>query len=80
MRNRGLQNYEDLITFVDDRPGHDRRYAIDAGKIRKELGWSPLHDAASGIARTVEWYLQNRKWCEAVTSGNYERQRLGLAG
>ena len=67
------------IQFVDDRPGHDRRYAIDAGKIRSELGWTPAHDIASGMASTVAWYLQHLQWCGVVTSGNYERQRLGLA-
>lgn len=79
MQKRGLGNYEDLIVFVADRPGHDRRYAIDASKICDELGWTPQHDAVSGIARTVEWYLQNQNWCDAVTTDQYERQRLGLA-
>jgi len=80
MQTRGLSSYEDLIVFVDDRPGHDRRYAIDAGKIRRELGWQPAHDAASGIASTVQWYLDNLDWCTAVTSDTYQGQRLGLAG
>lgn len=80
MQQRGLQTYEELITLVDDRPGHDRRYAIDASKISSELGWAPRYDAAAGIAKTVAWYLQHQEWCTAVTSGNYERQRLGLAG
>jgi len=79
MQDRQLASYEDLITFVDDRPGHDRRYAIDASKIRQELGWQPAHDAASGIARTVQWYLENRDWCEVVTRDEYDRQRLGVA-
>jgi dTDP-glucose 4,6-dehydratase len=69
---------ESLITFVQDRPGHDRRYAIDAGKIRRELGWCPEHDFASGIRRTVQWYLDNTAWVARVNSGEYQRQRLGL--
>ena len=69
---------ESLITFVADRPGHDRRYAIDAGKIRRELGWRPEHDFASGISRTVEWYLDNPQWIARVGSGAYRRERLGL--
>ncbi len=67
-----------LITFVRDRPGHDRRYAIDAGKIRRELGWQPEHDFASGIRRTVKWYLDNPQWVSRVASGAYRRERLGL--
>jgi dTDP-glucose 4,6-dehydratase len=67
-----------LITFVEDRPGHDRRYAIDAGKIERELGWKPRVSFAEGIARTVRWYLENGRWIERVTSGQYRRERLGL--
>ena len=67
-----------LITFVTDRPGHDRRYAIDAGKIKQELGWSPREDFDSGLERTVRWYLDNQTWCQRVTSGAYRRERLGL--
>jgi dTDP-glucose 4,6-dehydratase len=67
-----------LIKFVKDRPGHDRRYAIDAGKIQRELGWQPEHDFASGMRRTVQWYLDNPQWVARVTSGAYQRQRLGL--
>ena len=67
-----------LITFVQDRPGHDRRYAIDAGKIRRELGWRPEHEFASGIRRTVQWYLDNSQWVARVASGAYQRERLGL--
>jgi dTDP-glucose 4,6-dehydratase len=69
---------ESLIEFVTDRPGHDRRYAIDAGKIRGELGWSPRHDFESGLRRTVKWYLDNPQWVERVTTGVYRRERLGL--
>lgn len=80
MQQRGLDTYEALITFVADRPGHDRRYAIDASKIRKELAWEPAHDAVSGIAQTVAWYISQRDWCHAVTASEYDRRRLGLAG
>jgi len=72
--------YEDLITFVQDRPGHDRRYAIDASKARRELGWSPRETLASGLGRTLDWYLANRAWCDAITQGTYRRERLGLKG
>ena len=67
-----------LIKFVKDRPGHDRRYAIDAGKIRRELGWSPQHDFESGIRQTVQWYLDNPRWVQRVCSGAYQRERLGV--
>ncbi len=67
-----------LITFVTDRPGHDRRYAIDTTKIRRELGWEPREDFRSGLRRTVEWYLANPDWVERVTTGKYRRERLGL--
>jgi dTDP-glucose 4,6-dehydratase len=67
-----------LKTFVKDRPGHDRRYAIDAGKIRRELGWAPTENFESGIRRTVKWYLDNAEWCARVQDGSYQRQRLGL--
>jgi dTDP-glucose 4,6-dehydratase len=69
---------EGLITFVKDRPGHDRRYAIDATHIERELGWRPEHDFAAGIRQTVEWYLNNPRWVQRVSSGAYRRQRLGL--
>jgi dTDP-glucose 4,6-dehydratase len=62
---------EELITFVPDRPGHDRRYAIDAGKIRAELGWEPAHGFADGLRATVRWYLENRPWWEQILSGAY---------
>jgi dTDP-glucose 4,6-dehydratase len=78
LRNRGLAHYADLKTFVPDRPGHDRRYAIDASKARAELAWEPKQTLDSGLERTVDWYLQNRAWCETVQRGTYDRQRLGL--
>lgn len=67
-----------LITFVKDRPGHDRRYAIDAGKIKAQLGWKPKHNFESGLAETVGWYLDNRAWWEPIRSGAYQGERLGL--
>ena len=70
---------EELITFVTDRPGHDARYAIDAGKIAAELGWKPRHTFASGLRETVKWYIDNRGWWERVRSGVYRGERLGLA-
>jgi len=78
MRKKGISSYASLKKFVPDRPGHDRRYAIDATKIRSELGWMPLNDFDSGIARTIEWYLENREWCRQVLEGKYSRERLGL--
>lgn len=71
--------HEQLITFVADRPGHDLRYAIDAGKIRRTLGWEPRETFESGIAKTVSWYLDHRGWCQRVTDGSYRRERLGVA-
>jgi dTDP-glucose 4,6-dehydratase len=73
----GGRTYRDLKTFVPDRPGHDRRYAIDATKIRRELGWTPRHTFEQGIAATAKWYLANRDWCEQVQAGRYDRTRLG---
>ena len=68
---------ESLITFVKDRPGHDRRYAIDASKIEQELGWTPSENFDSGMARTVDWYLDNQAWVGRVLDGSYRMQRLG---
>jgi dTDP-glucose 4,6-dehydratase len=69
--------YSDLITNVQDRPGHDRRYAIDATKIQRELGWQPEETFESGIRKTVQWYLDNLEWCRRVQAGSYQRERLG---
>ena len=71
--------HANLINFVADRPGHDLRYAIDASKIRHELGWRPRETLASGLQRTVEWYLDNLDWCAAVRARGYDGERLGLA-
>jgi dTDP-glucose 4,6-dehydratase len=74
---RGVRNYSALKTFVPDRPGHDRRYAIDATRIRQELGWRPQHDFDAGLGQTVRWYLAHAAWCASVQSGKYQRERLG---
>jgi dTDP-glucose 4,6-dehydratase len=70
--------HKNLIEFVTDRPGHDQRYAIDASKIETELGWRPEETFASGLRKTVQWYLDNSTWCERVLDGSYQQQRLGL--
>ena len=72
-------NRRELITFVTDRPGHDRRYAIDASKLERELGWKAEEDFDSGLARTIDWYLDNRWWWEPIRSGSYAGERLGKA-
>ena len=66
-----IQSYSDLITFVSDRPGHDKRYAIDATKIKVDIGWKPVEDFRSGLRKTVIWFLENTEWCDRVTSGAY---------
>jgi len=75
-----IQHYEDLITFVADRPGHDVRYAIDASKIQRELGWTPEETFETGIRKTVEWYLANENWWKRVKDGSYQGERLGVIG
>jgi len=75
--NPPLSSYSQLICFVKDRPGHDLRYAIDASKIEKELNWLPKYTFDTGIRKTVLWYLNNKKWCQDVQDGSYQRQRLG---
>ncbi|MBN1441837.1 MAG: dTDP-glucose 4,6-dehydratase [Planctomycetes bacterium] len=79
LASRAIREYAALKTFVTDRPGHDRRYAIDSTKIREELGWQPRYDFEAGLRSTVQWYLDHRGWCEAVRSGKYRGERLGLA-
>lgn len=71
------RSYKEQITFVKDRPGHDHRYAIDASKIERELGWKPQETFESGIRKTVQWYLDNRQWWERVLNGSYQLGRLG---
>ena len=71
--------HKNLKTFVQDRPGHDRRYAIDGSKIKAELGWAPKYGFEEGMRKTIQWYLDNSQWCENVTSGKYKGERLGTA-
>jgi dTDP-glucose 4,6-dehydratase len=71
-------SYRSLITYVEDRPGHDRRYAIDASKIQRELGWQPKETFESGIRKTVHWYLENMEWCRRVQDGTYQNKRPGI--
>lgn len=73
----GIVNYKDLITFVKDRPGHDLRYAIDASKIERELGWKPQETFETGLRKTVLWYLENRDWWQRVLDGDYRLDRIG---
>ncbi len=72
-----MTHYASLLTHVADRPGHDRRYAIDASKIQQELNWVPTETFESGLRKTVQWYLENLAWCQRVQDGSYQRQRLG---
>lgn len=72
------KSYREQITFVKDRPGHDMRYAIDASKIQRELGWVPKETFKTGIVKTVDWYLNNLDWCQRITDGSYRRERLGI--
>lgn len=76
-KQSGIVSYRDLITFVKDRPGHDFRYAIDAGKIKDELGWCPEETFESGMRKTVQWYLDNEIWWQRVMSGAYKLERMG---
>lgn len=73
------QRYRELITFVQDRPGHDLRYAIDAGKIERELDWTPKETFETGLRKTVLWYLENQDWCARIQEGSYRSRRLGLS-
>jgi len=74
----GVSSFSDLITYVKDRPGHDVRYAINANKIQRDLGWEPRENFESGIKKTVEWYLNNHEWCENIQNGSYKLERLGV--
>lgn len=74
----GVSYYRNLITYVKDRPGHDLRYAIDAGKIANQLGWKPQETFETGMKKTVQWYLNNLVWCRHIQDGSYCRERLGL--
>lgn len=71
---------EDLITFVKDRPGHDRRYAIDPAKIHKELGWLPQTSFAEGIKKTIKWYLDNEDWWQRIINGEYQNYYMKMYG
>ncbi|HVM97981.1 MAG TPA: dTDP-glucose 4,6-dehydratase [Candidatus Acidoferrales bacterium] len=79
LKEAGVTSYRELKTFVPDRPGHDRRYAVDASKVQNELGWHPKYNLEAGLRATVQWYLANRDWCASVQDGRYGRERLGLA-
>ena len=74
----GPASRRNLISFVTDRPGHDRRYAIDASKLERELGWKAKEDFDSGLAKTVRWYLENRVWWQAILDRGYHQSRIGL--
>jgi dTDP-glucose 4,6-dehydratase len=71
-RPKGVEHYQDLITYVTDRPGHDLRYAIDASKIKQDLGWVPQESFETGLRKTVEWYLNNQEWVQHILSGEYQ--------
>lgn len=74
---RTSEQLKELVAYVDDRPGHDQRYAIDASKIASELGWKPLESFESGMDKTIEWYLRNPEWCQEIAETKYARERLG---
>jgi dTDP-glucose 4,6-dehydratase len=77
-RPAGVNRYRDLIAFVEDRPGHDKRYAMDASKIGRELGWRPRESVETGLRKTVQWYIDNPDWWRRVLDGTYRRERLGI--
>ena len=77
IKNNKINSYSELITYVKDRPGHDVRYAIDASKINKNIGWEPLENFESGIRKTIEWYLNNHNWADNIQNGSYKLSRLG---
>ena len=72
-----LSSYKELITYVKDRPGHDFRYAIDASKIKNELGWQPKYNFKNAISNTIDWYLQNKNWWDSILNNKYNLERLG---
>ena len=74
----GMSSFNELITYVKDRPGHDVRYAINASKINRDLDWEPKENFESGIQKTVGWYLNNMSWSENVQNGSYKLERLGV--
>ncbi len=78
INNKELNSYSELITYVKDRPGHDLKYAIDSKKIQENLGWKPHENFDSGIRKTIEWYLDNNRWCENIQNGSYKLERLGV--
>ena len=73
-----IKSYKDLIEFVKDRPGHDKRYAIDASKISKQLNYNPEESFESGLTKTIKWFLDNQDWCQDVLNSCYHGERLGL--
>lgn len=77
--SKTLSSYQELITYVKDRPGHDRRYAIDASKIAHELNWQPKETFETGMKKTIQWYLNHLDWCQQVQDGSYQRERLGVS-
>jgi len=77
---QGIKKYEELISYVEDRPGHDKRYAIDSSKISKNLDWKPIESLDTGIRKTVDWYIKNKLWWQKVLDGTYQGERLGLGG
>jgi dTDP-glucose 4,6-dehydratase len=77
INQNGLNSYNHLISYVKDRPGHDLRYAIDATKIKNELGWEPIENFESGIRKTIEWYLNNNSWSDNIQNGSYKLIRVG---
>jgi dTDP-glucose 4,6-dehydratase len=74
---RATGSYRDLMTFVEDRPGHDRRYAVDPSRIEREIGWRASRTFDMGLRDTVRWYLKHRAWCVRITQERYRRERLG---
>jgi dTDP-glucose 4,6-dehydratase len=76
---RSIKSYRDLITYVTDRPGHDLRYAIDASRIRDELGWEPSETAETGFRKTIQWYLDHKDWWQAILDGSYKLERRGVS-